>query len=307
MTTNPPLNPHDVQLDRWLNDAGWGLLLMLTGVLWLLPSAAVPPGTWLFGVAVILFTVSIVRYVRHIAVNRFSLFIGAAALLGAISQLWRVDPPLVAIFLIAIGASLVARPFIARTTVVILFMTLAMASPVLAQVPVSDESRSAGQTPSRASDRIELPKDPVVATYFSATLPGLGQIYNGDRLRGVLFLTSIVGSSGAAYASYEPARLRLADYDNPLYGGNGDGQLSTGEASNWENRTFEDTAFERLTNGRKAGLITGATVGAVLYVWNVIDAHKGAHEHNRQLAQRRVNVGLQVGQGRTGVAVGVTF
>ncbi len=188
-----------------------------------------------------------------------------------------------------------------------LILLTALTRPPDAQAQASDESPSAGQAQSRVSDRIELPKDPVVATYFSATLPGLGQIYTGDRTRGVLFLTSIVGAFGAAYASYEPARLRLADYDTPIYGGNGDGLLSTGEARNWEDRKFEGTAFDRLSNGRKAGLITGATVGAVLYVWNVIDAHGRAHEHNRQLAQRRVNVGLQAGQGRTGIAVGVTF
>lgn len=106
---------HHTQLDRRLNDMGWGLLLMLTGAIWLLPAATVPPGTWLFGVAVILLGVNLVRYVNHLAVSGLSLALGIAALVAAVSQVWRTDPPLVAIFLLVIGASLVARPLLTRT------------------------------------------------------------------------------------------------------------------------------------------------------------------------------------------------
>ena len=106
---NPQQGVHEAQLDRRLNDIGWGLLLMLTGAIWFLPETAVPPGTWLFGVAVILLGVNVARYVKHLAVNGFSVVLGAAAFVAAVSQMWRTDPPLVAIFLLAIGVSLVAR------------------------------------------------------------------------------------------------------------------------------------------------------------------------------------------------------
>lgn len=115
MRTNPQQGTHEAQLDRRLNDIGWGLLLMLTGAIWLLPKTAVPQGTWLFGVAVILLGVNVARYVKHVAVSGFSVVLGAAALVAAVSQMWRTDPPLVAIFLLVIGASLVAKPLFART------------------------------------------------------------------------------------------------------------------------------------------------------------------------------------------------
>jgi hypothetical protein len=118
METNTLETSRDIrnaQLDRRLNDVGWGLLLMLTGAIWLMPAAEVPPGTWLFGVAAILLGVNVVRYRAQIGVSAFSVTIGLAALLGAISQIWRTDPPIVAIFLLVIGASLVARPLFART------------------------------------------------------------------------------------------------------------------------------------------------------------------------------------------------
>jgi hypothetical protein len=115
MQTHSEQNTRVSQLDRRLNDIGWGLLLMLTGALWLLPPAAVPSGTWLFGVAVILLAVNVARYARHIAVSGFSVALGVAALVAAVSQMWRTDPPLVAIFLLVIGASLVAKPLFTRT------------------------------------------------------------------------------------------------------------------------------------------------------------------------------------------------
>jgi hypothetical protein len=115
METNPQTRVYNSQLDRRLNDIGWGLLLMLTGAIWLLPPTAVPPGTWLFGVAVILLGVNVARYIKHISVSGFSVAVGVAAFVAAVSQLWRTDPPLVAIFLLVIGTSLVARPLFTRT------------------------------------------------------------------------------------------------------------------------------------------------------------------------------------------------
>jgi hypothetical protein len=41
--------------------------------------------------------------------------LGTAALIAALSQIWRTDPPLVAIFLPGIGASLLAKPPFTRT------------------------------------------------------------------------------------------------------------------------------------------------------------------------------------------------
>lgn len=115
MDTNPQPGIHNQQQDRRLNDIGWGLLLMLTGAIWLLPAAAVPPGTWLFGVAVILLGTNVARYRKHLSVSGFSVAVGVAAFVAAVSQLWRTDPPLVAIFLIVIGTSLVAKPLFTRT------------------------------------------------------------------------------------------------------------------------------------------------------------------------------------------------
>lgn len=109
-------NASPAQLDHRLNDIGWGLLLVLTGVVWLVPDQRVPEGAWLLGVAAILLGVNAVRYARHIAVSGFAVALGLAALLAAFSRMWRTDVPVLAICLLVIGASLVLRPFLTKTS-----------------------------------------------------------------------------------------------------------------------------------------------------------------------------------------------
>lgn len=108
-------NGADARLDRRLSDIGWGLLFMLTGLIWMVPAYEVPQGTWLFGVAAILIGINIVRYLKHIGVSGFSLVLGFFALAAALGQLWRVDLPLLAICLLIIGLSLVVKPLLTRT------------------------------------------------------------------------------------------------------------------------------------------------------------------------------------------------
>jgi hypothetical protein len=182
---------------------------------------------------------------------------------------------------------------------------LAITSNAQAQTPAAPAA--SGQTQLKTPTAIELPKDPVAAMYFSAFVPGFGQIYTGDYKRGLLFLGSVIGAFGAAYASYEPAQLHLADYDSIAFGGNGDGLLNTAETKNWEDHKFEDDAFDGLSTGRKVGVVTGAAVGVGLYIWNIFDARTRAHNYNRQLAQRRISIGLQTGRDRAGIVLGVNF
>jgi len=103
------------RLDRRLSDIGWGLLFMLTGLVWMVPAERVPVGTWLFGVAAILLGINVVRSLKHLAMSGFSLVLGFLALLAGLGQVWRLDLPLLAICLFVIGASLVMKPLLTRT------------------------------------------------------------------------------------------------------------------------------------------------------------------------------------------------
>jgi hypothetical protein len=102
------------RLDHELHEIGWGLLIALTGVIWLVPSELVPEGAWLFGVAAILLGINAIRYAKHIPLNGFSLLLGFAALVAGFTRFWRTDLPLLAICLIVIGGALVAKPFVTK-------------------------------------------------------------------------------------------------------------------------------------------------------------------------------------------------
>ena len=184
------------------------------------------------------------------------------------------------------------------------FKTLTILIVLLAVVQASAQETQS-QTLVRKSET--LYKDPLVASYFSATLPGLGQVYTGRKGRGFLFFAGVVTALGSAAAFYEPADLDLTDYDRPEFGGNGDGQLSVAEVKNWEDKKFHGDAFERLSTTRKVGAITGLVTGVGIYSWNVIDAHKSAKAHNRQIAQRKIDLGFQAGPDGAGLALNLHF
>lgn len=119
MPPEPSTDPASVrkaQLDRRLHDIAWGLLLLITGIVWLVPRGRVPESTWLLGVAAVLLGVNVVRALQRIRLNGFSLVLGIAALVAALTRLWRPDLPLLGICLLVIGASLVLKPFFTKAT-----------------------------------------------------------------------------------------------------------------------------------------------------------------------------------------------
>ncbi|MEE2753202.1 MAG: hypothetical protein VX910_04400 [Candidatus Latescibacterota bacterium] len=150
-------------------------------------------------------------------------------------------------------------------------------------------------------------KDPMIAGQMSASLPGLGQVYAGRRARGLFFFISTIGAFGATAAFAHPADLHLSDYDSLVYGGNGDGLMSTTELQNWEDGKFQDDAFEGLSTGRKVGTIMSAATGIGLYIWNIVDARSSSRTRNREVIQRRVELGLTASENQTGLALNLNF
>lgn len=96
-------------LNQRLEDVGWGLMLIFTGILWLAPDERVPHGTWLLGVGVILLGLNFVRYLKGIGVSVFTTLVGAFALLGGLAGLLSVNLPLFAAVLIVLGSAILFR------------------------------------------------------------------------------------------------------------------------------------------------------------------------------------------------------
>jgi len=194
-----------------------------------------------------------------------------------------------------------------KTVITLLTLLVTLSFTAMAQAQTNENLAPLKTTDTFSNGKIEIYKDPLIATYLSATMPGLGQFYAGKKLRGFMFLAGIATTLGAANAFYEPAKLTLVDYDNTNYGGNGDGVLNVNEIQNWEDNKFESDGFDQLSTTRKVGAITGVVTGVGLYIWNIIDARGQAHDYNRKLTQRKVDLGLQAGPDRAGLALNLHF
>lgn len=118
MATSPHAHPtvpapSDRGLGARLDDIGWGVFLLMTGVLWLF-AYAVPSGTWLVGTGLLLLALNGVRYLKGLALHGFTLVLGLLALAGGLADLANVRLPLLALAFVAFGILLLVKPFTKR-------------------------------------------------------------------------------------------------------------------------------------------------------------------------------------------------
>jgi hypothetical protein len=102
-------------LNKRLEDIGWGLFLILIGVLWLVPDATVPQRTWVIGAGLIMIGINVVRVMNGIRMNAFSTSLGVLTLAAGLASIYGTRLPLFPIVLVAIGTMILWKPFFART------------------------------------------------------------------------------------------------------------------------------------------------------------------------------------------------
>ncbi len=86
---------------------GWGLLLLMTGVLALIPG--VPDGTWLVGLGVLMLGLNATRPLIGLPPDRFGVIVGSGALVAGIGVIAGIDLPVFAPLLILCGLAIIAR------------------------------------------------------------------------------------------------------------------------------------------------------------------------------------------------------
>jgi hypothetical protein len=106
MLTEEPAN--HVSAKR-IDATTWGLLLLMTGILMLLPRHTVPEGAWLILAGAILLGASAVRYAKKLRVSAFVIALGVLAIAAGGSAIAGVELPLFAAFLVLLGASIMFR------------------------------------------------------------------------------------------------------------------------------------------------------------------------------------------------------
>lgn len=99
--------------DRRLDAIGWGLFLIMLGVLWLMPRDRLPEGSWLVGTGLILLGLSAARYIRGVPLRGFTVLLGTLALLVGLSDVLGAKVPFAPIALIMVGAGMLLKPLFA--------------------------------------------------------------------------------------------------------------------------------------------------------------------------------------------------
>lgn len=99
--------------NRLLSQIGWGVLLLLTGVAWILPSDMHPTAFWFIGLGVLLLGLNAVRHRIHIPLDVFGLVAGFIALIAGIGVALNVELPVFALGLLALGVVVLVRVVVA--------------------------------------------------------------------------------------------------------------------------------------------------------------------------------------------------
>ncbi len=99
---------------RRIEAIGWGLLLVLTGGVLLMPNERLAEVAWLTGVGLVLLGANAVRYLNGMRMHTANFVLGSVALAGGIAAIFGVDLPLIPILLILFGASLLISPLFSR-------------------------------------------------------------------------------------------------------------------------------------------------------------------------------------------------
>ena len=93
-----------------LDQIGWGIFLVMIGVIWLVPS--VPQGTWLVGTGVLLLALNAIRSRLGIQWSGVSVALGVFALVAGLGDFTGIKLPLFPICLVIVGATLILKPLV---------------------------------------------------------------------------------------------------------------------------------------------------------------------------------------------------
>jgi hypothetical protein len=89
-----------------LDAMGWGSLFLMTGIVMLIP--ALPDGSWLVGLGLILIAVNAARAAYGLGADWLWLIVGGGALIAGIGAILGLDLPVFALVLIACGLAVIA-------------------------------------------------------------------------------------------------------------------------------------------------------------------------------------------------------
>lgn len=103
-----------VEVQKRIEESGWGFFLLMIGVLLVLPSEFVPRGAWLVGTGIILLALNCIRYLNDVAVSRFTVVLGLFAVVAGLAGSFSVTLPLLPGLLVLIGLSIIVKSMLPK-------------------------------------------------------------------------------------------------------------------------------------------------------------------------------------------------
>lgn len=103
-----------VDLQKRIEESGWGFFLLMIGILLVLPSEFVPRGAWLVGTGIIMLALNCIRYLNNIAVSRFTVVTGLLAVVAGLTEFFGVTLPLLPGLLALIGLSIIVKSMLPK-------------------------------------------------------------------------------------------------------------------------------------------------------------------------------------------------
>ncbi len=108
------LNAAPHTLASRIDAIGWGLLLLMTGILFLIPG--LPDGLWLVGLGVLVIGLNATRIYVGVAPDRVGLIFGAGAVVAGLAIMAGIDVPVFALLLIFWGMAIIAGQLVRGRT-----------------------------------------------------------------------------------------------------------------------------------------------------------------------------------------------
>lgn len=106
---------HEHHLAKRIEDIGWGVLLIMTGSLWLVPAERVPHGSWLIGAGLVLLIFNGIRYAYGITVSLFTTLLGVVVFAAGLANYFGAALPVPALALIMLGVVIIAKHTFTRS------------------------------------------------------------------------------------------------------------------------------------------------------------------------------------------------
>lgn len=102
-------------LSERIEAIGWGLLLLMTGGILLVPgNVTILFHIWLVGIGLTLLGANLVRYLNGLKMRGFNTVLGVAAVAAGLGSFFGIDLSFLAILLILFGAQILLRELIEK-------------------------------------------------------------------------------------------------------------------------------------------------------------------------------------------------